>query len=192
MPSRVEWPGYEKLIRSLKATANVDCSPLMKTWNEHLIEGNRKGVLSGIDGFGRPAPPLIYRTGAGKKTSRRQVPLYGTNKHAPVGGVGGNLTTTQYKQLTGPRLAPRGEASRVIKNLMPEIRHPTGKRWEAVCAWFDVASNKGVPFLPYHFAANRGKAQFKRYDLRPVRPETYQRCLNALKDFAKQRFFRSI
>lgn len=188
--ARVEWPGLARLVERLNKAKNADCTPLMERWCDTIVEGNRRGVLSGRDGFDNPMPPLKYRNGAGKKTANRKVGAYGTSKlTATPLGTNDNLTTAQYKLLTGPRLAPRGEQSRAIKNLMTEVRRPTDSRWEAVGAWFNVVSTKGVPFLPFHFD---GAKNLPRYDLRPVRPRDYQFCLNALKAFAKTLFLARV
>src|SRR5262252_4562742 len=115
MPVGVEWAGYPALQDGLQALAAFDATLLMNRWEEILTEGNRRGVLSGIDGYDRPMPPLKYRTGAGKRTANRRVPLYGTTKFGTTGhgpyatGLHDNLTTAQYQELSGPRLAPRRE-----------------------------------------------------------------------------------
>jgi hypothetical protein len=188
----VTWAGNVELVKRLKAVPGVDYLPLMKQWAGVLVEGNRRGVLSGRDGFDQPMPPLQYRNGAGKRTANRKVPNFGTTSARELLGTGANLTTRQYQQLTGPRLAPRREQSRVIANLRPEARHPLPDRWEAIAAWRNVVSRKGIQFLPFHFAEDRGKARSPRYDLRPVRPKDYQFCLNQLRAFARQTFFRGI
>jgi hypothetical protein len=192
MTSRVEWQGLPKLVKQLRNMTNLDCTPLMNDIGLILVEGNRRGVLSGLDGFDQPMDPLRYRGGAGVKTANRQKPHYGTTRYASAGGTGGGLTSSQYRQLTGPRLAPRGEASRVIKNLHVEVQNPAPGRWVTVAAWHHVVSAKGVDFLKYHFAEDRGKATFPRYDLRPIRPRDFQFCLNKTAAFAKANFFEGI
>jgi hypothetical protein len=194
MPLKVDARGLGSIRQGLGLMRRADCLPLMVRWSEILVEGNRRGVLSGVDGHDRPMPPLKYRNGAGKATKNRKRPMFGKSLYEPMGsgpfavGLHGNLTTSQYKQLTGPRLAPRGEASRVIKNLHAEARNPAKGRWEAVAAWLDVVSVKGVAFLPFHFDPQPG-SRLPQYDLRPVRAEDYRYCLNALRDFARQTFF---
>lgn len=192
--SGFEWQGYAKLDGQLAALTDVDAMPLMERWADIVIEGNRRGVLSGLDGFNNPMPPLKYRDGAGKKTRNRQVGRvgYGENKHPETGhgpfstGLHDNLASARYQELTGPRLAPRGEVSRAIKNLHTEIRNPSPGRWEVIGAWYAVVSTSGVPFLPFHF---EGAGHNPVYDLRPVRPEDLQFCANAVRAFAKQLFF---
>lgn len=73
----------------------------------------------------------------------------------PLGGYkpgpSANLTTKQYKTLTGPPLAPRGPGSRVISNYTVEAM-PMGMNTVGVeGGWDDVVSKQGVSFLPFHF-----------------------------------------
>jgi hypothetical protein len=72
-----------------------------------------------------------------------------------------NLTTAQYKRLTGPRQAPRRDQSRIITNLTSKtpVLHPWG--WRLESTWADVLDAKGRKFLP---------RVFKTYELRGVRP----------------------
>ena len=183
-----QFAGYQGLRRKLARLGDPDATPLLERWVETLIEGNRRGVLSGVDGNDQPMPPLKYRQGAGKRTRNRQAGSYGTPVHESTGwglyasGLHDTLASSQYRQLTGPRLAPRGDASRAIKNLHGEIRHQPGSRvWEAVGAWYGVVSHEGTPFLPFHF---EGQGRNPRYDLRPIRPRDYQFCLNAFRAWA--------
>jgi hypothetical protein len=200
--SRVEWPGLKRLSAQLQHLKNIDCEPLMLTWAAVLIEGNRRGVLAGLDGNDRPMDPLKYRDGHGKKTANRQAANFGTTRLFPAhnqdpfkgkaagpyaSGFDDNLTTREYQQLTGPRLAPQREASRVIKNLRAMTLNPAPGVWQAVAAWDSVVSRKGFPFLMAHFEPGGG-SRLPRYDLRPVRPRDYAMCLNYLRAFAKSEF----
>jgi hypothetical protein len=190
----IEWTQFGQLDATFTALIEFDAMPLMERWADIIVEGNRRGVLAGLDGHNNPMPALQYRDGKGKKTRNRQVGHYGTTVFETTGfgphraGLHDNLTTALYSQLTGPRLAPRGEASRVIKNLHTEIRNLDGGTWEVVGAWLQVVSNEGVPFLPFHF---EGDGRLPRYDLRPVRPEDLQFAANALRAFVKDQFLRS-
>lgn len=80
-----------------------------------------------------------------------------------------NLSTWQYQQLTGPRLAPRGDASRVISNYGPmmPLYERSGQSVAVSCAYFDVVSPKGVQFLRAHF---RGENGLPKYDIAGIRP----------------------
>lgn len=195
-----EWVGYAAFDAGLAAAANFDPMPLLDNWAAVIVEGNRRGVLGGRDGFDNPMPALQYRNGKGKRTANRKVPDYGrvytstpsNADYIPKGpyasGHDLNLTSSQYKLLTGPRLAPRRDESRVITQLYTEIRQVDDHTWEVVGAWGDVVSAKGVPFLMYHFT---GAGHNPRYDLRPVRPRDLQFCRNFLDAYAKQHFFAS-
>ena len=187
-----DWQGFRELQTRLSRCVHLDATPLIEQWEAIIVEGNRRGVLSGRDGNDQPMPALKYRNGKGKRTGNRKVPDFGTSKHGSTGfgpyavGLHDNLTTGQYMNLTGPRLAPRGERSRSIKNLETETRHdPAKNRWEAVGAWRQVVSVKGVYFLPFHFDPAPG-SRLPRYDLRPVRPKDFQFCANALRAFVRQ------
>jgi hypothetical protein len=77
-----------------------------------------------------------------------------------------NLSTAAYQRLTGPRLAPRRDASRVITNY--ETRHGhDAQSWFAEGSWRDVLTPTGDELLPIHF---NGTGAAPKYDLRHVRP----------------------
>lgn len=177
----MEGHAFELIDARLAKLGNPDFTPLMEKWEDLIVEGNRRGVLSGIDGFDQPMKDLKYRGGKGKRTGARKGDLFGykvfhtRNRENEVfrpniGSRGSNAGGRDYRDATGPRLAPFREQSRVIANLKTE-HHRNGNVWEAVGAWDSVISKKGVRFLPYHFAENRGNATFPRYDLRPVRKQ---------------------
>lgn len=77
-----------------------------------------------------------------------------------------NLSTSTYQELDGPRLAPRGEASRVISNFVAESPNFRPDGIDFAFSWLDVLSVKGVPFLHFHFD---GTGRLPRYDLRGIR-----------------------
>jgi phage gpG-like protein len=62
-----------------------------------------------------------------------------------------------------------------------------GNQWFATGAWFEVVSNRGVPFLEAHFtgaSTGRGHAvHLPRRDLRGVRPQGRQEAVAALHDW---------
>lgn len=188
--ANIDWPNWIDTDAAFTRMTTFDATPLMRQWEGIIVEGNRRGVLSGLDGFNQPMPPLKYRGGKGKPTRNRRAPNFGKRKHEPTAiGYDDNLTTWQYQRYTGPRLAPRRELSRVISNLETSVMSdPSSGVWAAIGAWRYVVSSKGKKFLPYHFAENRGKATFPRYDLRPVRPQDVQFALNALEAFVKKLF----
>ena len=163
MSSGVELQGFDLLDEQMSRMQNFDPTPLLNQWADVIVEGNRRGVLSGLDGFDNPMPALKYRNGAGKRTARRRVPHFGrTYLDTPSGpvrikgpfaaGFDQNLSSSQYQEYTGPRLAPRRDESRVITALHTAINYdPATNTWEVVGAWADVVSATGVPFLKFHF-----------------------------------------
>lgn len=181
----LNWTGFDQADQTFYALANFDPMPVLNQWRQFIIEGNRRGVLSGVDGHDQAAPPLQYRNGSGRKTKNRQVPDFGTttfqlHETGPFQVLpNDNLTTKEYRKLTGPRLAPRGELSRSIKALGTIIESPADGVWRVVGAW-DVFSVKGVKFLPFHFD---GAGRLPKYDLRPVRPKDLEMCGNALRAY---------
>ncbi len=179
--TRLTWDGYDRLRAKLQKLADPDASPLMDKWSDILIEGNRRGVLAGMDGNDRPMPALTYRNGEGFAGAKnRRGAAFGTTRDyrtkwdRRIPGLN-NLTSREYKESTGPRLAPRYAGSRVITNLYPGYGRDEANdfTWYAEAVWFDVVSEKGYPFLHVHFdgkRAGRGKGfMMPRYDLRPVR-----------------------
>lgn len=179
------WAGFNQLDQMFYALGNFDPMPVLDQWDQIIVEGNRRGVLSGVDGHGVAAPPLQYRDGRGKKTRNRKAPNFGTTTFqlddaGPFTALpNDNLTTAQYRKLTGPRLAPRGELSRSIKALGTIIESVSDDTWRVVGSW-EAFSVKGVKFLPFHFD---GDGNLPKYDLRPVRPEDLEFCGNALRGY---------
>lgn len=89
--------------------------------------------------------------------------LSGMSLSSPIGGykpgTGANLKTSEYKRMTGPPLAPRGPASRVISNYVIEtVDIPNTIGVEG--GWNDVVSKRGVPFLPFHFSGATSSRAF--------------------------------
>ena len=180
---RITWDGFDDLYRRLGELADPDASELMEEWTKVIVEGNRRGVLAGLDGNDNPMPPLKYRGGEGFEgvKNRRGWP-YGQKRDYRNPWVKripelANRTTREYQECTGPRLAPKYAMSRVIQNLEPSrpARDPSQNYiWFAEAVWFDVVSDKGYHFLPVHFDGKRaGRSpgfQMPKYDLRPVRP----------------------
>lgn len=161
---------YEALFKL--ETVNDYAGPLINAWAEVLVEDNRRGVMQGLQGDGTPMQPTKYRlsltqSGAGQagdlffNESGQEFENFesaGKFHFGSLGGMGAgykpspsdNLRTREYKQMTGPPLAPRGAASRVISNYRINIL--TGKNRVGVeGGWDDVVSRNGTPFLPAHF-----------------------------------------
>lgn len=183
MPAEFSWLGFDALSRKLARLADPDATPLMEQWEDIIAEDNRKGVLEGTDMDGNDMPSLKYRGGSAAPKRARKGKAQGSVVGAHNPGVGGNLTTTEYRQLTGPRLAPRGENSRVITNFATAHGRDTSDRfrWFAVGKWLDVVNAKGEPFLHYHFD---GLGRNPRYDLRGLRPWGRRLAREALRQWA--------
>lgn len=145
--------------------------PLMMAWAKVLVEDNRRGVLAGVDGNDQPVKPTSYRqsftqAGIDKPTYVKSVFNVQTNASWRVNVSGtqsgsgykpgplANLTTREYKKQSGPPLAPRGMASRIISNYAIEaVQNENILGVEG--RWYEVVDKKGRSFLPYHF--NGGK-----------------------------------
>lgn len=166
----VNLSGLDKLQTRLRSLVDVTRRPnvraILNDLGKVIVEDNRAGVLSGTDKDGQPMPPLRYRNGRGRQTKYRRE-RFGAGRAKRLD----NLTTSEYRRLTGPRLAPRRAESRIVRNL--RLRTPifertaNGSRWVVSAAWVDVLSRKGVPFLRAHFD---GRNRLPKYDLRGVRP----------------------
>ena len=161
--------GTHAFVASL-STVNNYIGSLMQSWAKVLIEDNRKGVLAGLDKDDKPVASTIYRNsfaqaGYDRPTYVKFVPnpfgpvawkvnVSGTHDPGYKPGTTANLTTKQYKSLSGPPLAPRGMASRIISNYKIEAVDGTGGEFGVEGGWDDVVSKKGVEFLPFHFSGN--------------------------------------
>ncbi len=164
-----------------------DLQELGEKWERIIAEDNRKGILSGTDGDGKAAPALRYRLGTGWATKARTGKARGFaasrfRGFAPSRGkvlANNNLTTKQYMMLSGPRLAPRRDASRVIANHKTETLIRAGVKGptlEVTGQWVDVVSAKGSPFLAAHFT---GRGRLPKYDLRGIRRWGLNQARNA-------------
>lgn len=173
---KVSKAGYVSLNARVKRLGDSDLSPLMAFWEKRMSEDNTRGVMHGLDRYGRPLKPVTYRP----KGDARGVSGLQRSRFVGVGpsrsGLYNNLTSKEYRRLTGPPLAPRGMFSRVITHAHTGHGYLTtsvggvavnGPGWFACLVWVDVVSMKNVPFLRFHF---EGLGQ-KQRDLRGVRPE---------------------
>lgn len=170
--------GLDRLVKRAQKLERPDATPLMVTWQQIIIKDNRDGVLKGTDKDGKPLAPVTYRpvrvaklTLAQRNTSNARLRTGRISGFGPAAaGLHNNLTSSEYRKLDGPPLAPRRQFSRVITNLQPGyIEAPAnGLIWSAVCVWREVVSVKGVQFLPFHF---EGAGRLPVRDLAGVRPE---------------------
>jgi hypothetical protein len=189
MSAIVDLSGLERLIARVRKLENPNATTLMKTWTALIEQDNRRGVLAGLDKDGNKMAPVKYRPVTAKpikigskaaaglrNTSGRKGVFAGFGIHSA--GLNNNLTSSQYRQLDGPPLAPRRQFSRVITNLKTDFIRPSDmdREWTAYGYWDEVVSRKGVMFLPAHF---RGRAGLPRRDLAGVRPEGREKARRA-------------
>ena len=191
------WPDYSRLAGMLNRLADPDPTPLLEEWEDVIREDNRRGILvTQTDCRGNPMVPVKYRPkGAPQRPTRaqqnragRRGVFAGLGPHAA--GLNNNLTTSEYKRLGGPPLAPRGPNSRVITNLVTvHSTAPVGGEWFAAGYWDEVVSMRGVMFLPAHFTgANTGRGGRTKLpvrDLRGIRPQGRMEALKALKRWGR-------
>ncbi|MGO9234503.1 MAG: hypothetical protein ACLP4V_10685 [Methylocella sp.] len=202
---RVDSSGVRRLQILLAMVANPNATPLMQTWMEIIEEDNRKGVMAGTDRYGNAMPAVTYRpvgepqkrlTDAQRNTSNRRLRRGDFVGRGGANAGNNNLTSAEYRKLDGPPLAPRGQFSRVITNLITGFTTPRSNngvpgesagKWQAVGYWEEVVSAKGVPFLMAHFtgaAVGRGHAVTLRVrDLRGVRPEGKRKARAAMREW---------
>jgi hypothetical protein len=173
-----------------------------------IEEDNRLGILAGTDKDGVPMVPVTYRPKTapgmrvnipprgkggkydreslkqfrrGEKAGKKKGSFAGLGPH--ISGINNNLSTSEYRLLSGPPLAPRDQFSRVVTNLKTTFTSPGhgAAQWAAIGAWDEVVNTKGMPFLFYHF---NGIGQ-KRRDLRGVRPAGIAKAMDALRNWAR-------
>lgn len=184
--------GLGSIIDRAGSVASIadHAGPLMERWERVIEEDNRQGVLAGLDKDGNPAPPLRYRPkgNALKLTAAQRLGQRGNKRRGQYMGSGpaasgwnNNLSTSEYRRLDGPRLAPRRQFSRVITNLVTDHGRD-GNVWFAEGSWLDVVSRKGIRFLRFHFD---GSSRLPKYDLRGVRPAGKAKLLESLVAWAK-------
>jgi hypothetical protein len=189
MPSTVDFTGLERLQARLRRIANPDATPLMASWMRIIDEDSRRGIMAGTDKDGAPLARVTYRPVGPKKGHAKHYksPKY---RGAYNPGVGGNLSSSQYRKMTGPPLAPRGVQSRVITNLKTGYQRlytgRTAGAWEAFAYWDEVVNKKGETFLHYHFQGASGGGRkhnvtLPKRDLRGVRPEGREQARRALR-----------
>jgi hypothetical protein len=149
--------------------SDVDFTPLMMEWRTILEEDNREARLAGQDGWGIPLIPVTYRPDPSGKPANHTIL------------ANNNLTSSWYRELTGPPMAPRGVESRTITNFVTSHLH-LGSQWQALGAWEDVFSPTGYPFLGAHF---RGEGWLPVRNLAHVRPTAMARVRDVLSRFGR-------
>jgi hypothetical protein len=193
---QLDLTALEHLADGFRRLIDPDCTPLMVHWEQVIDADNRKGVLQGLDKDGVPMAPVKYRPrppGPRKPTKAQRGGQRANAKKGGFLGLGatayGNLTSSEYRLLGGPPLAPRDQFSRVITNLKTGHGREGGN-WYAMGYWDEVLDRKGHPFLHWHFhgASGGGKKRnvtLPKRDLRGVRPDGRAKALDALRNFAR-------
>jgi hypothetical protein len=180
--------GVTAVEQQLARLIAPDTTPLAEAWARIIVEDNRVGVLRGEDAEGYPMLACESRTSNALSASHRSASGgMGAQNASPKLGSGlgtsiqssPNLKSSQYKKLTGPPLAPRGEESRVIANFATQTHFEPG-RTRVEAAWLDVVSPKGTPFLPFHF---EGSGRLPQRDLAGIRPWGQAEIFNALENW---------
>ncbi len=193
---------FDRIRRHLSGTQRLSdhAEPLMEYCERVIEEGNRKGVLAGTDKDGNPAPTLHYRPvtpGGRKPTVAERLGQHPRKKRGDYAGKGAykafrpdvlannNLSSRAYRQLGGPYLAPRGQFSRIITNLMTAHgRDPSDPNvWFATGAWVEVVTVKGDRFLSYHFDGLVPGTD-GAFDLRGIRPDDMKEIERAKHEWA--------
>jgi hypothetical protein len=174
----------DRLRARLAKIARPNAVPVLETVQNIMDDDNRRGILAGEDGRGNPMllpsyRPVIQgqvkpggkgarltveqRLGQNARVKRGRYAAFGSSAE----GLFNNLSSSAYRKLDGPPLAPRRQFSRVITNYMQRYGQVGTNRWEVVGAWINVVSRKGVPFLLAHF---QGAGRLPIRDLRGIRP----------------------
>jgi hypothetical protein len=184
--------GCERIQRRLAEIEHVmdHADPLMEHWERLMEEGNRRGVLAGTDkeggamlavtyrptyaqkraiyaGTAKPIRPTLAQR-LGQQPRKKRGEFFGFGPAAS--GINNNLSSTEYRKLDGPPLAPRRQFSRVITNFFTTSFQPEEHGyWIVTGAWREVVSATGYHFLPDLFDGN--PPQVGARDLRGVRPD---------------------
>ena len=179
--ARLEWTYFDRLAAHLRKLADPEPTPLMKAWEKIITEDNRLGVLAGLDKHGLPMRPVTYRPARSKSRGAAPGPrgLF-TGLGPQASSINNNLTSAEYRHLSGPPLATRGSNSRVIANLSTRHgRAPSGylHAWVAEGSWPGVVSVRGIPFLAAHFHG----INLPTRDLTGVRPRGREQAVSALR-----------
>jgi hypothetical protein len=180
VPTILDLTGLDHILAGLRRIQHLDATSLMLSWQLIIETDNRDGIMKGLDKDGVPInsyAPITYRPkGPPKRHLRRKVGAFNP-------GVGGNLSSSEYRRLGGPPLAPRGTGSRVITNLLTgKEGQPGDTQWAAIGYWEGVVSPKGNPFLIHHFT---GAGRLPRRDLRGLRPAGRAKALTALQAWGR-------
>lgn len=135
---------------------------------DKLDKINEEERLRGVDRFGRPLPKPKYRPVQGSPKTKKGARQ---GKFSTTAGYG-NLPKSEYLKLTGPRLAPRRLASRIISNYVTGLEFRRG-RWIVRAGWLDILDTKGRPFLQYHL---NGSGKLPKVDIGAISDRALKLC----------------
>jgi hypothetical protein len=157
------WPEFAAVQAKLLKLLDPDLTPVMLGLMGVIGTDNRDGLLAGTDKDGAKMPTTVReRTPEGYDVFYK-LPDGKTGHYYQAGRSGDHPEDGD-----GPPLAPHGIESRAITNLKVEYHRDGPDQWVAQGAWKNVLSDKGVPFLPFHF---RGEGRLPTRDLAGLRPD---------------------
>jgi hypothetical protein len=182
--------GCRRVERRLREIANVmdHAEDLMEHWRRLMEEGNLRGVLAGTDGDGNPLKKVTYRPRdprkltvgerLGQRTNKRRGQFAGSGNYDQYKILpNNNLSSSAYRRLDGPPLAPRRQFSRVVTNFKTTtFQMEEHGSWVVIGTWDDVVSPSGYHFLPDLFATR---------NLRGVRPDDLAKIKATILPWAK-------
>lgn len=179
-----------RLQAMLFSLTHPDFSDLMTACAVVMQEDHAYGVLHGTDGDGNPMERTRYRNSLTTAPPKKR-PTLNTMRdgYKPISAGSrpnnNNLTSAEYRKLSGPPLAPRGPQSRVIRNYVTRTGLTSTGSHYVQAAIVDVVSAKGVEFLPAHFD---GVGRLPKRDLRGIRPTGLARILRLLELDIRRKF----
>ena len=114
----------ERLQDRVAQISDPDATPLYGTWMRIIDDDNRNGVLAGKDKNGNAMAPVTYRPklkpaqkpvkltieqrlGQNANVKRGRFAAFGSTANA----ANNNLTSAEYRLLSGPPLAPAGRSA---------------------------------------------------------------------------------
>jgi hypothetical protein len=175
--AKFDFAALGRLQGKLALIAHPDPTPFLEGWEKIIVEDNKRGILqSRTDKNDQPLTGVTYwPKGApltvGKAASARQ--KIRTAFTGPIAaGFDENLTSSQYRRLSGPPTTPRGANSRVITHLNTGHGYDSSRgAYFAEARWLDIVSKTGYNFLP---------DPLKRWPLDGLRAWGRQQCVGAL------------
>jgi hypothetical protein len=174
MPIRFEMQG--SITRYFGKFVDPDFTYLTRRIQAIMQEDHTRAILGGLDKDGTPFASVTYRGGTILPVKRGD--KSGKGIGPALQNEFGNLSSSQYRRLTGPPLAPRGRNSRIIANYATEAGK-SGNQWFVQSFLDDIVSRKGVPFMQYHFT---GAGRNPIRDDRGIRPWGRERILAAVRE----------